>query len=104
MLPSENEDDTLQIKEKNIAKNNSVFFVPEVTARSTVDILGIHPHSAVLFCRKIRMVISHRLPLAADEVFDGSVELDESYFGGRRKGKNYRRNGQISCFFWDVAL
>ena len=36
------------------------------------------------------MVISHRLTLAADEVFDGSVELDESYFGGRRKGRRGR--------------
>lgn len=43
--------------------------------------------STALFYRKIRMVISHRLTLAADEVFDGSVELDESYFGGRRKGR-----------------
>ena len=39
------------------------------------------------------MVISHHLVLAADEVFEGSVELDEldeSYFGGRRKGKRGR--------------
>ena len=89
MLPSENEDDTLQIKEKKHSKEQLRFFVPEVTARSAADILGIHPNSAVLFYRKIRMVISHRLTLAADEVFDGSVELDESYFGGRRKGRNY---------------
>ena len=33
------------------------------------------------------MVISHHLALAADEIFEGSVELDESYFGGRRKGR-----------------
>ena len=36
------------------------------------------------------MVISHRLTLAANEVFDGPVELDESYFGGRRKGRRGR--------------
>ena len=62
----------------------------EVTARSAADILGIHPNSAVLFYRKIRMVISHYLALAADEVFEGPVELDESYFGGRRKGRRGR--------------
>ena len=60
------------------------FFALEVTARTTVDIL------VSIFYRKIRMVISHRLTLAADEVFDGSVELDESYFGGRRKGRRGR--------------
>ena len=66
------------------------FFVLQVTARSAADILGIQPNSAILFYRKIRMVISHYLALVADEVFEGSVELDESYFGGRRKGRRGR--------------
>ena len=33
------------------------------------------------------MVISHYLALAANEIFDGAIELDERYFGGRRKGR-----------------
>ena len=49
--------------------------------------------STALFYRKIRMVINHHLALAADEVFEGSVELDESYFGGRRKGQRSRKSG-----------
>ena len=44
------------------------FFVLQVTARSAADILGIQPNSAILTYRKIRMVISHHLALAADEV------------------------------------
>ena len=72
---------------KKVQKELLRFFVLEVTARSAADILGIHPNSAALFYRKIRTVISHHLALAADEVFEGSVELDESYFGGRRKGR-----------------
>ena len=36
------------------------------------------------------MVISHHLALAADEVFEGYVELDESYFGGHRKDRRGR--------------
>ena len=53
---------------KKVQKELLRFFVLEVTARSAADILGIHPNSAVLFYRKIRMVISHHLALAADEV------------------------------------
>ena len=56
---------------KRVQKKLLEFFVLEVTARSAADILGIHPNSAVLFYRKIRMVISHHLALAADEVFEG---------------------------------
>ena len=84
---------------KRIQKKLFEFFVHEVTARSAADILCLHPNSAALFYRKIRMVISHHLALAADEIFDGAVELDESYFGGHRKGRRDRgAAGKIVVF------
>ena len=60
MLSSKYEDNALQIKEKSTERTAS-FFVLEVTARSAVDILDMQPNSAILFYRKIRMVISHHL-------------------------------------------
>ena len=66
------------------------FFALEATARSAADFLDIQPNSAMLFYKKIRQVISHHLALQAHEIFDGAVELDESYFGGARKGKRGR--------------
>ncbi|MCE1196072.1 IS1595 family transposase [bacterium] len=62
----------------------------EVTARSAADILRINPNSAALFYRKIRQVIALHLAKEAVEVFNGEVEIDESYFGGVRKGKRGR--------------
>jgi len=56
---------------KRVQKKLLEFFVLQVTARSAADILGIQPNSAILFYRKIRMVISHYLALVADEVFEG---------------------------------
>ena len=92
------------------------FFVLQVAARSAADILGIQPNSAILFYRKIRMVINHHLALAADEVFEGSIELDESYFGGWCKGRRGRgaagkvvvfrilkRNGRVYTVVMDDA-
>ena len=78
---------------KRVQKKLLEFFVLQVTARSAADLLDIQPNSLILSYRKIRMVISHYLALAADEVFEGSVELDESYFGGRRKGQRSRKSG-----------
>lgn len=66
------------------------FFVLEVTARSAADILCIQPNTAMLFYKKIRQIISYHVELQAHEIFDGAVELDESYFGGARKGKRGR--------------
>ena len=66
------------------------FFVLEVTARSAASVLGIQPNTAALYYRKLRQLIAEQLALVEHEVFDGSVELDESYFGGVRKGKRGR--------------
>ena len=115
MLPSKYEDNALQIKEKS-TERTAPFFVLEVTARSAADILGIHPNSVALFYRKIRTVINYHLALAADEVFEGSIELDESYFGGRRKNRRgcgaagkvvvfgiLKRNGRVYTVVVDNA-
>ena len=75
------------------------FFVLAVTARAAADLLGIQTNSAILFYRKIREVISYHLALEANEVFDGQIELDESYFGGHRKGKQGRdAAGKVAVF------
>ncbi len=74
---------------KEVQKEPLRSFVPEVTARSAADILGIHPDSAALFYRKIRTVTNHRFALAADELFDLPWP-GASCFGGRRKGRRGR--------------
>ena len=75
---------------KSVQKKLLEFFVLEVTARSAADILQINPNSAALFYKKIRQVIEHHLLQESDEIFSGLIELDESYFGGVRKGKRGR--------------
>lgn len=75
------------------------YFVLEVTARSAASILGINPNSTALFYRKVRQVIEYHLALEANEIFAGQIELDESYFGGVRKGKRGRgAAGKIAVF------
>ena len=72
-------------------------FVMEVTARSAADVLEIHPNTAALFYRKLREIIADKI---ADETpFDGEIEMDESYFGGHRKGKRGRgAAGKVPVF------
>ena len=75
------------------------YFVLEVTARSAADLLGIQANSAALFYRKLREIISYHLAQKEHEIFDGAVELDESYFGGARKGKRGRgAAGKVAVF------
>jgi len=75
---------------KNKQERLLEFFVLEVAARAAANLLEIHPNTAALFYKKIRQVITYHLAHDAQELFDGAIELDESYFGGVRKGKRGR--------------
>lgn len=44
-------------------------------------------------------MIEYHLTQEAHEVFDGEIELDESYFGGIRKGKRGRGYGGKTAVF-----
>jgi transposase len=75
------------------------YFVLEVTARSAANMLEIQPNSAVLFYNKIRKIILWNVEQDSKECFAGEVELDESYFGGKRKGKRGRgASGKVVVF------
>ena len=75
------------------------YFVLEVTARSAADMLEIQANTAILFYRKLREIIAYYLEQEAHEIFHGAVELDESYFGGARKGKRGRgAAGKVAVF------
>jgi len=75
---------------KKIQNELLQFFVAEVTSRTAADLAGISYHSARLYYQKIRQVIAYHLEQESEEYFAGEIELDESYFGGVRKGKRGR--------------
>ena len=74
------------------------FFVLEVTARAAADLLGLQANTTTLFYRKLRVIITEKLEHEASELA-GEIELDESYFGGVRKGKRGRgAAGKVPVF------
>ena len=52
-----------------------------MTARTAADLAGINKTTAAYFYHRLREIIAWRLAKA------GEIEADESYFGGKRKGK-----------------
>lgn len=72
-------------------------FVAGVTARTAAELAGVNRHSATLFFQKIREMIAYELE--DESPFDGAVEVDESYFGGVRKGTRGRgAAGKVPVF------
>jgi transposase len=73
------------------------FFVAGVTARTAADLLGVNRKTAAYFYHRLRQIIAQEVdktsPLA------GHIEVDESYFGGHRKGKRGRgAAGKVPVF------
>ena len=74
-------------------------FVAGTTARTAAELVGVHRNTAALFFRKLRELIAEHQEQEFRQVFDGEVEIDESYFGGARKGKRGRgAAGKVAVF------
>jgi transposase len=75
-----------------------VHFVAGATARTAAELTGVNRHTATLFYHKLREVIAAKLDAEAPFA-SGAVEVDESYFGGHRKGKRGRgAGGKVPVF------
>jgi len=73
------------------------FFVAGATARTTADLVGVNRNTATTFFHKLRKIIASHVEDRS--VVEGEIEIDESYFGGRRKGKRGRgAAGKVPVF------
>lgn len=74
-------------------------FVAGATARCAAEIVGVNRNTAVYYYQRLREIISQQLELESEEVSKGEIEVDESYFGGTRKGKRGRgAGGKVPVF------
>jgi len=74
-------------------------FVAGSTARTTARLVGVNKSTAVYYFHRLRGIIAYELDFEADEVFGGEIEVDESYFGGKRKGRRGRAAvGKVPVF------
>ena len=71
-------------------------FVAGTTARAAAELVGVQSNTAISFYHRLRQLIASKLPSFK---LSGEVEADESYFGGRRKGKRGRgAAGKVPVF------
>jgi transposase len=72
-------------------------FVAGTTARCAADLVGVNFKTAAYFYHRLREIIF--LATAEETPFTGEIEVDESYFGGVRKGKRGRgAAGKVPVF------
>ncbi len=74
------------------------YFIAGSTARTAAELTSIHRNTAIRFFHKLRCAIAIKQQERAAQ-FAGEIELDESYFGGHRKGKRGRgAAGKVAVF------
>ncbi len=74
-------------------------FVAGATARCAASLVGVNFKTACYYFQRLREIIAAELEAESHEVFDGEIEVDESYFGGTRKGKRGRgAAGKVPVF------
>jgi transposase len=74
-------------------------FVAGTTARTAASLCGVNRKTAALYFLRLREIIAYELEAESAAMFGGEIEVDESYFGGRRKGKRGRgAAGKIPVF------
>ena len=74
------------------------YFVAGTSGRTAAELANVHRNSAIRFFHKLREKIAQKQQNRSEQ-FYGKIELDESYFGGVRKGKRDRgAGGEIPVF------
>ncbi len=72
-------------------------FVAGVTARTVAELVNVNKNTAAYYFHRLRLLIYQNS--SHFEMFDGEIEIDESYFGGHRKGKRGRGAGGKTAVF-----
>ncbi len=84
---------------KSIQRKLMEHFVAGTTARCAASLVGVNFKTACYYFQRLREIIAHQLEQESHEVFGGEIEVDESYFGGRRKGMRGRgAAGKVPVF------
>ena len=74
-------------------------FVAGTTGRCAAELIGVNRKTACYYFQRLREIIAYELEQESHEVFGGEIEVDESYFGGTRKGNRGRgAAGKVPVF------
>jgi len=75
------------------------YFVAGTTARCASELVDINRNTGAYYYHRLRMIISSELEKESADFLSGEIEVDESYFGGHRKGKRGRgAAGKVPVF------
>ena len=74
-------------------------FVSGSTSLTAARLCGVNRKTSSYFFLRLREIIALELEVESEAMFGGEIEVDESYFGGRCKGRRDRgAGGKIPVF------
>jgi transposase len=70
------------------------YFVAGTTAQTVAALCGVNRKTAAYYFHRLREIVALELEAEGEALFDGEIEVDESYFGGNPKGRRGRGCGE----------
>lgn len=91
----------MRLKHSKLSEKQAIrlceHFVAGTPARTAAELVGVNKNSATLFYHRLREIVAARIE--DESPVQGEVEIDESYFGGKRKGLRGRGGpGKVAVF------
>ena len=77
----------MSMKKSRLSLSKQSRLIEHFVAGTTGRLVGVHRNTAAYYFHRLREIISHELGAEDGGMLGGAIEVDESYFGGKRKGK-----------------
>jgi transposase len=68
-------------------------FVASATARTAAALCRVNRKTAAYYFHRLREIVALELKAEGEALVDGEIEVDESFFGGNRKGRRGQGGG-----------
>ena len=97
----------MRLKHSKLSEKQAIrlceHFVAGTPARTAAELVGVNKNSATLFYHRLREIVAARIE--DESPVQGEVEIDESYFGGKRKGLRGRGGpGKVAVSVFSSAV
>ena len=84
-------------RKSRLSRAKRLRLLEHTTARAAAELVGVNRNTVNRFYLALRVIIAEEMEKAAP--LHGEVEVDESYFGGKSKGKRGRgAAGKVPVF------
>ena len=75
------------MRKSRLSQHKQGRLIEHFVAGTTASLCSVHRNTAAYYFLRLREIIAYELEAETEAMFGGAIDVHESYFGGKRKGK-----------------